>query len=449
MPPTRVSLRMASAACALLLPAVLFAQSESSQSSSSSERSSAASSEASSVVSGYARMVVEQVGPEEGVTGVWSLLKPDYKRVDMGETTGYTFEKTPAGNYTIVATPPSGATTSIELWRGSSQERRVDLPQISFFAGDGDSLRIVITYVYTRVGKISVTSEPQGLSYTMKGPNNLTYTGTTPMEYTDAPIGQYTITYDKIEGCIAPKPKSDKLLHGSRIQFSIKVVCDRLDQLPQTRMEENALEFVTVSIGDERVTFDDVRTKEWFAASVHAAIRTGIMSGYKGPDGKLTGKFGPGDRVTLAQLAKVAHGLAGIDESKDRSTPQNERARDTWFSDVYASAERRGWLAFRAIREDPSRPATRAEVVCTLLQALDVPRLWPKGTKFTDVTSLTTYADCIETVAVDGLVSGDDDGTFGPERPINRAELSKILVTAMDIYGEKTAEIRGNYDGVK
>ena len=107
-------------------------------------------------------MVVEQVGPEEGVTGVWSLLKPDYKRVDMGENTGYTFEQTPAGNYTIVATPPSGATTSIELWRNSVQEKRVDLPQISFLAGDGESIRIVINYVYTRIGKISVTTGPPG-----------------------------------------------------------------------------------------------------------------------------------------------------------------------------------------------------------------------------------------------------------------------------------------------
>ena len=394
-------------------------------------------------------MVVEQVGPEEGVTGVWSLLKPDYKRVDMGENTGYTFEQTPAGNYTIVATPPSGATTSIELWRNSVQEKRVDLPQISFLAGDGESIRIVINYVYTRIGKISVTTEPQGLGFSIKGPNDLVFTGNSPMEYAGVPIGQYTVTFDPIEDCIAPKPKSDKLVHDGRIQFSIKVVCDKLDQLPQSRIQENALEFVTVTVGNERIIFDDVKTSEWFATYVHAAIRTGIMGGYKGPDGKLTGKFGPGDNVTLAQLAKVAHGLAGIDESKNRTIPQNERARGTWFADVFASAERQYWLAYRAVRDDPERPATRAEVVCTLLQALDVPRLWAREKRFTDVTPLTPYADCIETAAESGLVKGDDAGTFRPESPINRAELSKILVTAMDIYGEKTLEIRGNYDGVK
>ena len=448
---TRISLRMASAACALLLPAVLFAQSAgSSQSSSSSEVSSAVSSDTSSAaVTGTARIVVEQVGPEEGVTGVWSLLKPDNKRTDMGENSSYTFADTPAGNYTIVASPPSGATTSMELWRNNMQEKRVNLPQISFLAGDRESIRIIITYMYTRIGKISVTTEPQGLGFSMKGPNNLVFTGNSPIEYANVPIGQYTVTFDPIEDCIAPKPKSDKLLHGGRIQFSIRVVCDKLDQLPQSRIQANAIEFVTVTVGNERITFDDVKTSEWFATYVHAAIRTGIMGGYKGPEGKLTGKFGPADNVTLAQLAKVAHGLAGIDESKNRTIPQNERARGTWFADVFASAERRYWLAYRAVRDDPERPATRAEVVCTLLQALDVPRLWAKDKRFTDVTPLTPYADCIETAAESGLVKGDDAGTFRPESPINRAELSKILVTAMDIYGENTAEIRGNYDGVK
>ncbi|TSC57100.1 MAG: S-layer domain-containing protein [Candidatus Peregrinibacteria bacterium Greene0416_62] len=255
--------------------------------------------------------------------------------------------------------------------------------------------------------------------------------------------------FDPIEDCITPKPKSDKLLDKGRVQFSMKVVCAKLDQLPQARTQENALEFITVSIGNEQVTFDDVKTREWFATSVSTAIRTGIMSGYKGTDGKLTGKFGPSDTVTLAQLAKVAHRLAGIDETKDRTLAENERARGTWFADVYASAERNHWLAYQSIRENPERSATRSEVVCTLLQALDIPRLWAKGKLFSDVTTFTPYADCIETAAADKLITGDDAGTFRPESPINRAELSKILTTAMSIYGEKTAEIRGNYDGVK
>jgi hypothetical protein len=223
-----------------------------------------------------------------------------------------------------------------------------------------------------------------------------------------------------------------------------------MDLLPQSRIEEKSLQYVTVSIGDERITFTDVPLDTWFATFVNTAIRTGIMSGYKNTEGGYSGLFGPGDSVTVAQLAKVAHKLTGIDENDARTLPENLRARDTWFADFFASAERRHWVAFRNPRENPEREATRSEVVCTLLQTLDIPRIWPTGVRFTDVSATTPYADCIETAAKDGLVTGDVvAGTFGPDRPVNRAELSKMLVTAMEIYGEKTLEIRGSYDEVK
>lgn len=423
----------------LLIPAALFAQSGTTTTESATTATG----------TGSVTLTVEQSGPEQGVAGQWSLLKPNFTRVDMGQKLAHTFPDAAAGNYTIIGTPPSGASTHTELWINGAQIKAVDFPQISFPLVDGDVAKVAMTYTYTRTGKISVTTEPQGLTFTMKGPNALTFSGSSPMEFADVPEGQYTIYFDAIEDCVSPKPKSDILEKGGRIQFTMTVSCARLDQLPQTRIEGNALEFITVSVGTERVTFDDVKTSEWFATSVHAAIRTGIMTGYKGADGKLTGKFGPGDNVTLAQLSKIAHRLADIDETKDRTLPINERARGTWFAEVYASAERRSWLAYRSIREDPERPATRGEVVCTLLQALDIPRLWAKGTRFTDVNALTPYADCIETAAEDKLVSGDAAGTFGPERPINRAELSKMLTKAMEIYKEKTAEIRGSYDGIK
>jgi hypothetical protein len=178
-------------------------------------------------------------------------------------------------------------------------------------------------------------------------------------------------------------------------------------------------------------------------------VKTGIMSGYKDENGNLTGLFGPADNVSLAQLAKIAHKLAGIDETKTTMSPQNIRARNTWFSQYYASAEARGWLAFRNTRTDPEQLATRAEVVSTILQALDIPRIWPKGIMFTDVQIETPYSSSIETAATAELVSGNADadgtplGTFSPDNPINRAELAKILSTAMDLFITTSPEFTG------
>ena len=399
---------------------------------------------------GNVTVTVEQSGPAAGAAGEWTILKPDHKEVEMGMKISHTFESAAAGQYTVLAIPPSGASAEIDIFSGGAKTQSSDIPQISFTASDGDTIRVHITFTYTSVGKISVTSTPPGLKFTMKGPNNRKYEGSTPAEYLGAPIGLYSLTYDPLPGCAEPRPQSNQLTKDSRIAFSISISCDRMDLLPQSRIEEKSLQFVSVSIGDQRITFTDVPLEAWFATFVNTAIRTGIMSGYKGADGTFTGSFGPGDSVTLAQLAKVAHKLANINETESRTLPENPRARNTWFADFYASAERSHWIAFRNPRENPERDATRAEVVCTLLQALNIPRIWPTGMRFTDVAATLPSADCIETAAKDGLVAGNSgNGTFDPDRPVNRAELSKMLVTAMEIYGEKTAEIRGNYDGVK
>ncbi|HLD32061.1 MAG TPA: S-layer homology domain-containing protein [Candidatus Peribacteraceae bacterium] len=83
--------------------------------------------------------------------------------------------------------------------------------------------------------------------------------------------------------------------------------------------------------------------------------------------------------------------------------------------------------------------------MATLLQALDVRRFWAHGDLFRDVRKTTPYASCIETAAQDGIVSGFTDaegkptGEFGPDRPVNRAEMSKIISTSADLYIETDA----------
>ncbi|TSC57099.1 MAG: hypothetical protein Greene041662_1074 [Candidatus Peregrinibacteria bacterium Greene0416_62] len=102
--------RTALAIFAFLIPAALFAQS-------------------GTTVTGKATLMVEQTGPQEGVAGEWSLLKPDFKRVNMGQKMAHTFLDAAAGNYTIITTTPSGASTSMKLWLNDQLLKSVELPQ--------------------------------------------------------------------------------------------------------------------------------------------------------------------------------------------------------------------------------------------------------------------------------------------------------------------------------
>jgi hypothetical protein len=194
--------------------------------------------------------------------------------------------------------------------------------------------------------------------------------------------------------------------------------------------------------------FTDVALESWYAPFVFSAARLGIMSGYTDSTGQPSGRFGPDDPVNLAQLSKIAHEMTGLDQTKTRGVLQNLLAPGTWFETYYRSAEQQYWHVFLNPFDDPGRPVTRAEVVAVLLQAFDVPRLWPKGDLFADVTPLTRYADTIETAARDGIVSGtineENQNVFRPDDPVNRAELSKMVSLALEAYGESTAEIRAD-----
>ena len=120
--------------------------------------------------------------------------------------------------------------------------------------------------------------------------------------------------------------------------------------------------------------------------------------------------------------------------------PINTKAQGAWYSPYIASAEDQGWTIYSSATVDPNRPATRGEVLVTLLQALDVPLAWQTGTVFTDVNRRTAYAGAIETASAAGLVDGRKDANgnltneFGPADPINRAELAKILSQMIDTY---------------
>lgn len=381
----------------------------------------------------------------------WTLLMPENKKRVLS-VESHTFEDMPAGRYTLIAKPPQGATGKVNVYEDGTLTKSVEVPQISFDVVDGGHVRVRVTFTFTLVGTVGVSTNPSGLEFTMKGPNESVYEGKTPIGYIDVPIGLYTVTLKNIEGCITSKPQSHRLENGGRVNFQFTLSCEELKEQMEEEVEK-MLEFVTVKIEGRDIIFHDVPMERWYAKYVFEAARTGIISGYRDAGNNLTGKYGPSDNVTIGQLLKIAHRVAGINENEFRDAPQNLRARDAWFSPFFTSAEKRFWQIVLDKRIDPSRPATRGEVVATLLQVFDVPREWPKGELFSDVQPTTKYAAAIETAASQGVIAGYSNeggtatGKFGPEDPINRAEIAKIVSLAIQLYIEDSPEITGESRG--
>ncbi len=395
------------------------------------------------ILPGQGNIVIEQKNGSGAATiGKWELILPNNQQKDSGEPET-SITNTMAGMYTIFAKTPTSATAVVRVYKNGTLEKVVQRPQTSFTLQNNDSARIVIHYTITRTGLVAVDSDPLGMTFTLKGPNNTVVTGTTPASYPGVAEGQYQVIYDNIKGCNVPASKSLRLEAGSRVSFSMYISCPMADKMRERQAEETNGngEYVMVGTIGSQTAARDVPQDAWFAPYIVNVAKYGILSGYKDEKGNSTGVFGPSNDVTVAELAKVAHKIAGISsDAFNNKDPQNARAQQAWFSPFIASAESRGWVIFNDAGINPTRPATRGEVLVTLLQALDKPLAWQKGTLFTDVTARTLYAGAIETAATAKVVEGrkDDKGNdlrlFGPTDAINRAELAKILSRMIDVY---------------
>lgn len=414
-----------------------------SSSSSSDDNLTLVNGSGANLAEGRGTIVIEQRnGSGTDIIGQWTLITP-MNTQRAGQTATVTMPDYQAGNYTLLIEPPDGTSAGVRVYRNGTLEKLVERPQVNFRVENRDLVKVVIHYVFTRVGQVTIDSDPPGVGYTMTGPNNTKFTGVTPMSYAGLAVGQYQVKYDGLTGCAVPAPKSLLLQEAGRISFSIKLACEAADKIRERLVQEqqNNTEYISITIAGKTTKIHDVPQSAWFATYVTNVAKYGILSGYQDAAGNLTGEYGPGNNVTIAELAKIAHKMAGIStDALTSATPDNTLARGQWFAPFVASAEQRGWLLYGDARVDPTRPATRAEVLVTLYQALDLPISWPKGTVFTDVSARVSHAGAIETAAAKKIVEGqkDDKGNdlhlFNPTQPINRAELAKMLSKMIEVY---------------
>jgi hypothetical protein len=396
-------------------------------------------SSAAYVPHGKAMLTIEQTKSDDGLLAPWTLIQPDGTKITSDSVTK--IMTVYAGSYTIFVDKIKGTTTSLRLFSGKTELRSAKRSQLTFAVGDGDNLRLSINSPSTRVGLVSVTSDPPGLTFTLTTPHALKETGTTPMTFEGATEGNYSITYDGLEGCPPPKPTSGVLVKDSRLSFDIRIDCAAADALRAQKKEE-AESFVTTRIGTEDLAFTDVPQDAWYAPHIYKMIDWGIFSGYTDADGKPVGLIGPGNDVSIAELAKIAHKVGGIDERDHPAYDTiNRYVHAQWFAPFMVSAEERGWQLFLDPLLKPDRSATRAEVLGTLYQAMDVPVSWQKGNIFSDVNPRTPFAAAVETAARAGIVQGKDGSTdvngnpqFEPAASVNRAELAKMIEAMVDAY---------------
>lgn len=81
----------------------------------------------------------------------------------------------------------------------------------------------------------------------------------------------------------------------------------------------------------------------------------------------------------------------------------------------------------------PKNSVSRVEVLKFILEGTGAEIANTRSLPFSDTENETWYSDYLQTAIYLGIVQGYPDGTFKPERTVNKAEFLKMLVEAMDI----------------
>ena len=74
---------------------------------------------------------------------------------------------------------------------------------------------------------------------------------------------------------------------------------------------------------------------------------------------------------------------------------------------------------------------TRAELTKIIVEALDVPTA--EGKAFTDVANGSWYAAYVESASAAGVVTGFEDGTFGPDKNVSRQDAALMIYRAVNL----------------
>ncbi len=175
-------------------------------------------------------------------------------------------------------------------------------------------------------------------------------------------------------------------------------------------------------------TFTDVPDDHYAAEAIEALATDGVIGGYG------NGTFGPNDKMSRAQLAKVIVGAFDLDTSAAASY-------DTGFTDLptgdlalfVKAAAQLGIMTGYADgtnRFGSNDPVERQDLAVVLHRVLGLTEMTDGGPHFPDVDDGAYYYGAVETMWWYQVVNGYNNGKFGTGDEVIRADATLMIYRA-------------------
>lgn len=213
---------------------------------------------------------------------------------------------------------------------------------------------------------------------------------------------------------------------GSAVRVSQKNAQDAAEEIADTdssaaEEEEGAMSIPKPAAG--LTPFEDV-TGHWAEEFVADLYKKEIISGYNEK------QYGSDNSITRAEFIKIVSNAFGLDQIDPTvaESPFSDVTPNDWYYLYVLSAHKEGIVdGFEDGSFGSNNPITRAEAMKVLLVAAGINAKAGFNTSFVDVPASEWYAPYINYAAQHGIVGGYEDGTFGPNNNLTRAEVAKIV----------------------
>lgn len=189
------------------------------------------------------------------------------------------------------------------------------------------------------------------------------------------------------------------------------------------------------SASAQKLTFPDVPETNVHYDNIYNLSERSILTGY--PDGT----FKPSRYVTRAEAASILYNALGLQNWEPQDQGFSDVKPDDWFyEEVNVLIEHNVISGHEGLYFGPHEKLTRAQLAKLLAAAYDLYTLDEKPSPFTDLIDGAWYKEYVESLYFFGVTSGVSASKFAPKQYVTRDTMASFIVNAEKVSQEKKTE---------